>query len=92
MSCVFCGSPYVVLVNNHSLYECADCGGMFVDYDHMPDMDDTQCPHSFIDTGFVRSWCKYCDIEGVFNMELGGYTTYENDARILSRNSEKEPE
>lgn len=90
MACVFCQSPNIHLIGD-ALFDCADCGGMFLDYDAVPRYSPRHCDHKFVENGCQRSWCKYCDVDGVFVFELGGYTTYDN-ARILSGNTEKKPD
>lgn len=32
-----------------------------------------RCNHSFVDTGMLRSWCKHCDKEALFNRSTGQY-------------------
>jgi hypothetical protein len=90
MACVYCSSPDIVLIGD-ALYDCNSCGGMFIDYDLVPRYGMQDCQHKFVNTGCARSWCKYCDVDGVYNFELGEYTTHENDARVLSRNTKEEP-
>ncbi len=32
-----------------------------------------KCQHEFPNTGMAKSWCKKCDVEGVFDTATGNY-------------------
>lgn len=53
---------------------------MYIDmewYDKYHNDDDKEwtkfCSHVFPDTGLLKSWCKFCAIEGSFNRETCKY-------------------
>ena len=36
------------------------------------------CSHVFVDTGMPKSWCKYCDVDGLYRIDAGRYMTDED--------------
>lgn len=86
--CIFCGSDNTFWEFD-DVIRCKDCwrievrsGSMTEEkYEggHRFDGPEEYCfEHVFVDTGTKRSWCKKCDVDGIFDIERGEYFTHDD--------------
>lgn len=97
--CIFCGSSDTYIEHSKldfKVQRCRACwkievmsgnmteeqyeGGHWLDGSH-----NTPCfSHDFVETGTKRSWCRHCDVDGIYDIERGEYLTHD-DLEIFQR-------
>lgn len=89
--CSFCGSQHVT-EEFPGVFRCNVCRmievreGTMTEEQYLDQIPTACFRHDFVQTGTKRSWCKRCNVDGIYNFQQGGYVTHEDD-ELLSWNT-----